>query len=67
MLGGEDARDLLAALVDELADAEDELGATRQRHRAPGGERVARGRDGRVHLLDGREVDLARLHARAGS
>ena len=39
VLLGEDARDLLAAVVDELADAEEELCALRERRRAPRGER----------------------------
>ena len=63
VLVGEDARDLLAAVVDELADAEEDLRALRERRRAPGGEGRGGGRDGRVHLLDGGERDLLRLLA----
>ena len=63
MLRREQLRDVLAVLVDELADPEEELGAARQRQRAPGGERLLRGRDRLVDLLDRREVDLARLLA----
>ena len=63
MLVGEDARDLLAAVVDELADAEEDLRALRERRRAPGGERGGSGCNGRVDLLDGRERDLLRLLA----
>ena len=64
VLVGEDARDLLAAIVDELADAEEDLRPLRERRGAPGGEGRGSGRNGRVHLLDGRERDLLRLLAR---
>ena len=40
VLGGQELRDLLALLVEELADREEELGALRERERAPGGERL---------------------------
>src|SRR2546423_15199934 len=50
-------------LVDELADAEEELGAPRERDRAPGGEGTLRSLDGPVDLLDAGEVDLAGLDA----
>ena len=50
-------------VVEELADAEEELGAARERHAPPALERALRGLDGRVDLLDGREVDLAALLA----
>ena len=66
VLGGEEAREVVAVLVDELADAEEELGAARERERAPGGEGAPRGLDGGVDLLDGREVDGARLLAGRG-
>ena len=63
VLRGEDPRDLLAVRVHQLADAEDQLGALRERDRAPGREGLLRGRDRAVDLLDGREVDLAGLLA----
>ena len=63
VLVGEDARDVLAAVVDELADAEEDLGALRQRRRAPRGERRGSSSDGSVDLLDGGERDLLRLLA----
>ena len=66
VLVGEDARDLLAAIMDELADAEEDLRALRQRRRAPGGERRRSCAYGSVHLLDGRERDLLRLLAGGG-
>ena len=37
VLGREQPREVLAVLVEELADAEEELGAARERERAPGG------------------------------
>ena len=58
MLFGEDARDLLAAVVDELADAEEQVGALRERRGAPGQERRGGGGNGRVHLLRGGERDF---------
>ena len=63
MLVGEDARDVLAVVVDELTDAEEDLHALRQRRRAPGGERRGSCCNGRVDLLDRRERDLLRLLA----
>ena len=56
-------RDLLAPLVEELADREEELGALRERERAPRRERRLRGLDRAVDLLDRREVDRAGLLA----
>src|SRR5581483_9092808 len=66
VLGGEDAGDVLAVLVDELPDAEEELGAAREGDGAPALERLLRSPDGRVDLLDAREVDRARLLAGCG-
>ena len=63
VLGGDQPRELVAVLVDELADAEEELRALRERDRAPGREGRLRGRDGAVDLLDRREVDLGCLLA----
>ena len=61
VLGGQDPGDLLATVVDELANPEQELGALRQRDGAPGGERRLRRLHGRIDLLHGGEVDLAGL------
>ena len=61
VLGGEDPRGLLAALVHELADPEEQLRALRERRGAPGRERRLRGRDRGADLLGRREIDLARL------
>src|SRR5262249_52374124 len=47
-----------------LPDPEEELGAARERDLPPGGERLPRDLDCRVDLLDGGEVDRARLLAR---
>jgi hypothetical protein len=63
VLGGEDLGDVLAMLIDELADAEVDLGAARERNSAPALERPLGSTDGAVDLLDGREVDLAGLDA----
>ena len=41
VLGREEAREVLAVLVEELVDAEEELGALRERPVAPRRERVA--------------------------
>ena len=49
--------------VEELADAEEQLGALRERHRAPGRERLLRALHRRVDLLDRREIDRPALHA----
>ena len=46
VLGGEQAREVLAVGVEELADPEEELGAARERERAPRGERRLRRLDG---------------------
>ena len=63
VLEREQPRDVLAVRVEELPDPEEELGALRERERAPGGERGLRGLHRAVDLLDGREVDGARLLA----
>jgi len=57
----QDLRDLLALVVQELADREEELGAPGERHRPPGRERLLRGLDRLVDLLDRREIDRPRL------
>ena len=63
VLGGQDPRNVLAALIDEVANAEEDRRPLRQRHRAPRRKRLLRRLDGPVDLLDRRKVDGARLHA----
>ena len=63
VLGREQAREVLAVLVEELVDAEHQVGALRERPLPPGGERRLRRGDRAVDLLDAREGDLARLLA----
>ena len=46
VLGGEQPGEVLAVGVEELADPEEELGAARERERAPGGEGRLRGLNG---------------------
>ena len=64
VLLGDEPRDVLAMLMQRLADPEQDVGPFRQRRPAPAGERLLRGRDGGVHLAGAREVDLVRLPAR---
>ena len=52
VLAREDAGDVVAVRVEELADAEEELGAPRERERAPGREASFAAGDGGVDLLD---------------
>ena len=66
MLGREEPREVVAVLVDELVDAEEELGALREREVAPRRVRVRGGGDRAVDLVDGGERDLAGLLARRG-
>ena len=66
VLGRQQPGEVLAMLVEELADPEVDLGLARERGRAPGGERRLGGGDGAVDLLDGGEVDGAGLLARRG-
>jgi hypothetical protein len=61
-----DARQLGLALLEELADPEEDVGALRQRRGAPRGEGVEGRGDGRVHFLGRGEVDLVRLPAGRG-
>ena len=68
VLGGQERGQLLATvLVDQVPDAEHDLGALGERRRAPGREGRLGGRDRRVDLVDGGEVDLASLAPVAGS
>src|SRR5262249_49320233 len=66
MLGREDARDVVLALVDELADAEEDRRLLRQRRRTPRGKRLLRRLHRAVDLLHGREVDGTRLATERG-
>ena len=63
VLERQEAREVVVVVVDELADAEEDLGAARERERAPPREGALRSPDGRVDLLDRGEVDLAGLDA----
>ena len=64
VLGGEERRDVLAMLVDQLADAEQDLGAPRRAtSRATRGNAAFAAATACVDLLDGREVDRAGLPA----
>src|SRR5262249_9374198 len=66
VLQRQDACEVLGMVVDELADAEEDVRAARERHRAPARERALRRLDCSVDLLDAREVDLAALLAGRG-
>ena len=66
MLHGEEARNVLTVVVDEIVDAEKDLGALREGDRAPGCERLPRGLDRGVDLFRRREVDGAGLTAERG-
>ena len=66
VLGGEEARDVLAVRVQELADAEQQLGALPERPGAPGRERRLRDGHRAVDLLERSERDLAGLPAGRG-
>ena len=61
MLGREEAREIVAVLVEEVVDPEEEVGALRKRPGAPLGEGSRRGGDCAIDVLDAREVDLAAL------
>jgi len=66
VLGRQELGDVLAVLVEELADPKEELRATRERDGAPGIEGAPGRLDGAVDLLGRSEVDLARLDAERG-
>ncbi len=66
VLAREDLGDLLAPRVQQLTDAEEELGPFRERGRPPGRESLPRCLDGRVDLLHARKVDGAGLAAGRG-
>ncbi len=66
VLGREQAREILAVLDEEVVDLEEEIGALRERPRAPVGGGGLRGGDRAVDLLDARERDLAGLLAGRG-
>ena len=61
VLARDDPRELGLALLQQLADAEQDVGPLGQRRRPPGGERLGGRGDRRVHLLGRGEVDLVRL------
>src|SRR5207249_3924595 len=63
VLRREHAGEVLAMVVDELADPEEELRAARQRNRSPGREGSLRRGDRGADLLDRGEVDLGGLPA----
>ena len=57
VLGGEERGELVAVCLDEVPDAEHDVGPLRERGRAPGREGRLGGRDRRLDLLDRGEVD----------
>jgi hypothetical protein len=63
VLRGDHRRDVGPALLEQLADAEHDVGALAERRRAPRRERLARRIDRGVDLGHVGEVDLVRLHA----
>ena len=63
VLGGQQRGELLAPLIDQVADAEHDLGPPRERGRAPFDEGARSGSDRCVDLLLGREIDPFRLAA----
>src|SRR5439155_5537641 len=66
VLGREMTREILPVGVEELADAEEELRALRDREGAPRRERRLRRLDGGIDVFDAREIDGARLDAGRG-
>ena len=58
VLGGDDRRELLGALIEQVAEPEEDPRALRERRRAPRRERGARGVDRGVDLGRRRERDL---------
>ena len=65
VLRREHGGDLGAVLVEQVTEAEQDLGAARQRRPAPPRERLRRGRHRVVDLVDARETDLRLLLARS--
>src|SRR6185503_21359990 len=63
VLERQQAREVVAVRVEELSDAEEELGSAREGDGAPALEGALGRLDGRVDLLGRREVDLAALLA----
>ena len=63
VLGREEPRDVLAMLVDEIADAEEDRRALRERDGPPCSERFPRGLNSAIDLFGRREVDHAGLPA----
>ena len=66
VLLGDQPADVLAVLVDRLADPEQDVGALAERGRAPADEGLLRDLDRGVDLVDAREVDLVGLLAGGG-
>ena len=67
VLGGDQRGDVLLALVEQLAEPEEHLGALGQRDAAPaGGPGLVRGGDDLVDEVGRGEVELAALHAGGG-
>ena len=64
VLGGQVRRELMAMRLDEVADAEEDLGAARERRRAPGREGRLRTGDRSIDLVRAREVDRSGLPSR---
>ena len=65
VLRGEVGGQLVTALVDQVADLEQDVGALAQRRGAPAGEGSAGGGDGGRDLVGRREVDVLRDDARS--
>ena len=66
VLRGEVGRQLVTALVDQVADLEQDVGALAQRRGTPAGEGSAGGGDGGRDLVGRRKVDVLRDDARRG-
>ena len=67
VLGGQQRGDLLAVLIDEVADAEHDLRPLRKGRRAPRGKAAGGGGHGRVDLFGRGEIDPLALPPVAGS
>ena len=63
VLRGDDARQLVAVLVEQSAEPEEDVGAARQRGRPPRGESGDSARGGGVHLGRRGQIDGTGLYA----